>query len=406
MQKLQQKKLLQKKQLRNNNIFLNERYRILSPAMVGEPDYGIFFMFDFWYRILKMSIQIKTNIKTKINLMAEYVQKIKELFPYSFLEKELKSARFVKETEHGGNQIYTFSGRDCPRLMEQVGILREMSFRNGGGGTGLSIDIDRWDEYSDPDQKETYAVNGFKQLIVWDPEAKEIIGGYRYALMKHFINEPCTTIDSPTTDMFDYSDEFVRFYAPFTIELGRSFVQPKYQQRVGYMPPRKAIYALDNLFDGLGTLFVDHKDDDIEYFFGKVTMYKTYNREARNMILYYMSKHFPDRDGLVSPKPNLVPEGLNDEIALLQTLFDSNNEKADRKILITSLRKIKEGMPPLFKKYTEMSPTMKMFGTAVNHHCGEVEETAIMTKISDIVEEYKENYIRNYFQKKFGKLFH
>ncbi|SRR5574344_1036128 len=340
--------------------------------------------------------------------MTKHVQKIKELLPYPFLEQELRNARYVKETEHGGNQIYTFSGRECPRLMEQVGILREMSFRNGGGGTGLSIDIDRWDEYSspDPDQKETYAMNGFKQLIVWNPEENDIVGGYRYALMEHFINEARTTIDSPTMDMFNYSDDFIRLYAPFTIELGRSFVQPKYQQRIGYKAPKKALYALDNLFDGLGTLFVDHKEDNIQYFFGKVTMYMTYNRQARNMILYYMAKHFPDPDGLVSPKLDLIPEGLDSEISLLQQLFNSNNEKDDRKILITSLREIKEGMPPLFKKYTEMSPTMKMFGTAINHHCGEVEETAIMTKISDIVEKYKANYIRNYVQRKFGKLFH
>jgi len=342
-------------------------------------------------------------------------QKIMELLPYHLLEEELTTrARFIKETEHGGNQIYTFSGKECPRLMRQVGILREMSFRNGGGGTGLSIDIDRWDEYSGPDldQKETCAVNdckdfkGFKQLIVWDPEEKDIIGGYRYAKMQYFIDKKAEIIDSPTMDMFDYSLEFVRLYAPYTIELGRSFVQPKYQLRADYIPPKKSLYALDNLFDGLGTLVVDYHDEDIQYFFGKVTMYKTYNRQARNMILYYMSKHFPDSHELVRPKSVLIPPGLDDEISLLKSIFVGNTEKEDKKILIKSLRDLKEGMPPLFKKYTEMSPTMKFFGTAINHHCGDVEETAIMIKISDIVEEYKKKYIINYFQKRFSQIFH
>lgn len=335
--------------------------------------------------------------------MKEKVQQpIMEVIPSSLLEEELQKARLVKETEHGGNYIYVFSGKDCPNLMIQVGILREMSFRSGGGGTGLSIDIDRWDEFYHPDYLGPYADNGFKQLIVWDPENKEIVGGYRYANMINFINKEYTAIDSPTMDLFDCSLDFIRMYAPYTIELGRSFVQPKYQLRANYVPPRKAMYALDNLFDGLGTLVVDYQD--IKYFFGKVTMYKTYNRQARNMILYYMHKHFPDRHHLVTPKPELVPHGLQDEIDLLESIFVGNTEREDKQILIKSLREIKEGMPPLFNKYTEMSPTMKVFGTAINYHCGEVEETAIMTIIADIVEKYRKNYIWNYLHKLGRKL--
>lgn len=331
--------------------------------------------------------------------MEKKIQPIMSLIPSLSLQEELKKARFVKETEHGGNHIYVFSGRDCPQLMMQVGILREISFRSGGGGTGLAIDIDRFDEFSHPDFPGSYAINGFKQLIVWDPENKEIVGGYRYALMSDFINTDFTAIDSPTIELFDCSKEFIRVYAPYTIELGRSFVQPNYQLRANYIPPRKAIYALDNLFDGLGTLVVDQKDQDIQYFFGKVTMYKTYNRQARNMILYYMEKHFPDHHGLVVPKPNLIPHGLKDEIHFLESIFDGNTEREDKQILLKSLHDIKEGMPPLFNKYTEMSPTMKTFGTAINHHCGEVEETAILIKFSDIIEKYKKNYILNYLQK-------
>lgn len=337
-------------------------------------------------------------------------EQIIDLLPSNVLQKELIKARLVKETENGNNQIYVFSGKDCPNLMVQVGILREMSFRNGGGGTGLSIDIDRFDEFIHPDYPGEFADEGFKQLIVWDSEDKEIIGGYRYAKMKDFINDTYTAIDSPTIELFDCSPHFISQYAPFTIELGRSFVQPKYQLRADRASEnsgkliRKAMYALDNLFEGLGTLAVDYKDENIQNFFGKVTMYKTYNRQARNMILYYMEKHFPDSNGLITPKTNLVPYGLKDEIDFLSSLFIGNSERADKKILVKSLHTIKESMPPLFKKYTEMSPTMKMFGTAINHHCGEVEETAIMTKIPDIVDEYKKKYILSYLQKLGRKL--
>ena len=293
-------------------------------------------------------------------------QEIMKFVPSSLLEAELNSsrARFVKETEHGGNRIYVFSGKDCPYLMLQIGILREMSFRQGGGGTGNAIDIDRFDEFglstldlpkSDSDYLTSlgpFTKKGFKQLIVWDPDNKEIIGGYRYAKMEDFISKDRASIDSPTIELFDCSLDFIRMYAPFAIELGRSFVQPKYQLRADYVPPRKAMYALDNLFDGLGTLVVDFKDQDIQYFFGKVTMYKTYNRQARNMILYYMEKHFPDTHGLVVSKSDLVPPGLKDEIDLLESIFVGNTEREDKQILIKSLREVKEGMPPLFNKYT------------------------------------------------------
>lgn len=339
-------------------------------------------------------------------------KKLESVFPYissEVLERELECARFVKYTERGENKIYVFSGRDCPYLMLQIGILREVSFRNGGGGTGLAIDVDCWDEFSTEhisadavdleylNSLGPFLSNGFKQLIIWDPENKEIIGGYRYAEMSLLLNEDMNMINSPSMELFDCSLRFFRAYAPYTIELGRSFVQPKYQLRGDDIPPRKAMYALDNLFEGLGTLVVDHK---IQYFFGKVTMYKTYNRQARNMILYYMEKNFPDYDQLVYPKTEFIPPGLKDEIDLLETIFIGNSEREDKKILKKSLRKITQGIPPLFDKYTEMSPTMKVFGTAINYHCGEVEETSILIKIEDIVEKYKKNYILNYLHKK------
>jgi len=348
--------------------------------------------------------------------MKKNLHEILPLLPSEVLEKDLKNAQFIKDTERGGNHIYIFSGKNCPYLMIQIAILRELSFRNGGGGTGCVLDIDRFDEFSvesllddDPYIKVPYfrslgpfVEKGFKQLIVWDPESKEIVGGYRYALIDDFIHDDGITIFSPTTELFDYSSVFARLYAPYAIELGRSFVQPKYQSKEN----RKSLYALDNLFEGLGSLVVQYSDDDIQYFFGKVTMYKTYNRQARNMILYYMEKHFPDIEGLIFPKSHLIPDGLKDDIEFLQdVLFVGNTEKEDREILLKSLNNIKQGIPPLFKKYTEMSPTMMCFGTATNEHCGDVEETAILVKFDDIVEEYKKRYISSYLKKLGRKIF-
>ena len=313
---------------------------------------------------------------------------IRSLLPSKLIEEELKSkARFVKETERGKNHIYIFSGKDCPNAMIQIGILREISFRDAGGGTGLSVDIDLFDEILYPDFPDNPCNHGFKQLIVWNPEQQDIIGGYRYALMKNlFING---TLSSPTEELFDFSQQFISDYLPYTVELGRSFVQPKYQAR----SEGKSLFALENLFDGLGSLVVEFKEEGMKYFFGKVTMYKSYNKQARNMILYYMKKHFPDPDTLVYPKAELIPSGLEDDIDSLIRIFHGNSEKDDKKILLQSLSELGTFMPPLIKKYTEMSPKMRVGGIAVNKHCGDVEEIALITKFMDIVPEYKRRYI-------------
>ena len=310
--------------------------------------------------------------------------------PGHILAEELRKATFVRTTKHEGNEIYTFSGKECPNLMMQVGILREHAFRTAGGGTGLSIDLDGYDEFAPVEElytdfREYSSPAGFRQLIVWNPEEKEIIGGYRYAPMSVFVDG-----QGPTAELFNFSEEFLRNYVPYTIELGRSFVQPKYQNLAG------SKFALDNLFDGLGALLVDGRKQGMKYFFGKVTMYDSYNKQARNMILYYFQKHFKDSKGLVVPKPLLIPPGLDNDINELSTMFIDNTPKGDKLILKKALNAIKQGIPPLFNKYSDMSPKMKYFGTAVNHHCGNVEETAIMIKFSDVVKEYRIKYIYDY----------
>lgn len=99
-----------------------------------------------------------------------------------------------------------------------------------------------------------------------------------------------------TTELFRFSEAFKKQYLTKMIELGRSFVQPLYQStKMG----RKSLFALDNLWDGLGALTVENPG--MEYFFGKVTMYTSFNIEARDMILFFMRKYFKDTERLVEP---------------------------------------------------------------------------------------------------------
>jgi hypothetical protein len=287
------------------------------------------------------------------------------------IEKELTLKKFLRYTNNGGNLLYIVNYKDSPNIMQEIGRLREIAFRVAGGGTGKSVDIDEFD-ISD----EHY----YSQLIVWDPKAREILGGYRY------INgNGCSTKNLATSELFSFSDKFINNYLPQTIELGRSFVQPNYQTT---KLRSKGLYALDNLWDGLGALVL--KYPAVNYFFGKVTMYGSFNVEARDMLLYFLRKHFVDSDKLISP---IVPLKTEPDIEKLDKLFTGTDYKSDYKILSREIRALGENIPPLINSYMNLSPSMRVFGTAVNHEFGEVEETGILIKISDIYAEKIERHV-------------
>lgn len=290
----------------------------------------------------------------------------------SLLEKELTSDRCLRQTKNASNILYTVTAQDSPNVMREIGRLRELSFREAGGGTGKELDIDELDTVED----------GYRQLIVWDPEAKEILGGYRYILSrdshpKYFSTE----------HYFRFSSTFRKEYLPYTIELGRSFVQPKYQGRKGNF---KSIYALDNLWDGLGALVVNNPD--MKYFFGKVTMYGEYNTEARNILLYFLKKYFPDHEQLVEP---IYPVELDLHDREMKQIFTGVNFQEDYKILIKKIRERQEIIPPLINSYMNLSPSMKVFGTVCNPDFGNVEETGILVTIKDIYEQKAGRYLKN-----------
>ena len=293
----------------------------------------------------------------------------------ALLKAELTPDNQLRSSNKGGNIIYTFDGRSCPNLMREVGRLREITFRGAGGGTGKDCDIDAFDLMDPP----------CRQLIVWDPENEMIIGGYRYIIGPDIRLNPDGSPRLATSHLFRFSDSFIRDYLPYTIELGRSFVRTEYQSsRAG----AKAIFALDNLSDGLGALTVIHPE--MRYLFGKVTMYPEYSAKCRNMILYFMHKHFPDPDRLATP---VNPLQTDIDVHEMRRLFQGATFAEDYRILNHAIRENGLNIPPLVNAYMSLSPTMKTFGTAVNDEFGDVEESGIFLDISEILEEKKKRHI-------------
>ena len=296
------------------------------------------------------------------------------------LKSELTEDKRLRFTNKSNNEIYIVTWKNAPNVLKEIGRLREIAFRAAGGGTGKSMDLDEYDLMENP----------YQQLIVWDPEAEEILGGYRYLLGDEVEFDADGKPLLATAHMFNFSEKFLKDYLPTTIELGRSFVTLEYQStRAG----SKGLFALDNLWDGLGALTVVMPQ--VKYFFGKMTMYPSYNRFGRDMILYFLKKHFNDKDKLITPMQPLLIE--TDE-KVLEKLFCYDTFKEDYKVLNTEVRKLGYNIPPLVNAYMSLSPSMRMFGTAINDGFGDVEETGILIAVDEILEEKRVRHIESYLR--------
>ncbi len=291
------------------------------------------------------------------------------------LRSELSDDKLIRKTNKLNNDIYIVNHHNSPNVMREIGRLRELTFAMSGGGTGNPVDID---------ERDTSEIC-YDQLIVYSPEDDEIVSGYRFLDCSKVLDDDRFKTHLSTAHYFNFSDHFVNEYLPYTIELGRSWVQPAYQPSQN---PRKGIFALDNLWDGLGALVITHKH--VEHFYGKVTMYPTYDKEARNALLSFMHYFFPDNDGLVTPKNPLV---YNQNNAKFIRMIKGLEYKEAYKLLSRFVKAREETVPPLINQYMSLSSTMKMFGTCVNEDFGDVEESGILVTIADVYHEKSERHL-------------
>jgi len=296
------------------------------------------------------------------------------------LKAELTKDKMLRRTNKLHNEIYIVTAQDSPNVMQEIGRLREIAFRYYGGGTGNPVDIDEFDTME----------NAYRQLVLWSPEDEKILGGYRFLCGKDVKFDGNGIPDLATAHLFRFSDKFIKEYLSSTVELGRSFVTLEYQ--FTRANPR-GMFVLDNLWDGLGALSVI--DPSLRYYFGKVTMYNTYNPVARDLILYFLNKHFPDKEQLITP---IYPLQTNPDIEKMEQLFHFDNFRDNYRVLNQEVRKFGINVPPLVNAYMNLSPMMRVFGTAINHEFGEVEETGILIAINEILEEKKRRHIESFLK--------
>lgn len=307
--------------------------------------------------------------------MEEIIQPIDK----KIIMSELTPERKLRHTNKSENDIYIVTWQNAPNVVREIGRLREIAFRAAGGGTGKSLDLDYFDTCENP----------YKQLVVWNPDNEEILGGYRFITGDNISLDEKGQPILATSHMFHFSEEFVNDYMPSMVELGRSFVTLEYQNT--RKNPTKSIYALDNLWDGLGALTVIRPD--VKYFFGKMTMYPSFDHFGRDMILYFLNKHFGDKKHLVTP---ITPIKMGTDTKLLDEIFCKDAFKEDYRILNTEVRKLGFNIPPLVNAYMGLSPTMKFFGTAINDEFGMVEETGILIAIDEILAEKRMRHIDSF----------
>lgn len=305
-------------------------------------------------------------------------QEIIDRIDPKLIKQELNQERFMRTTNKAGNEIYVVDAHNSPHTMQEIGRLREIAFRHAGGGTGKACDIDEFDIMNPACQ----------QLLVWNPDEEEIIGAYRFIVGTNISFNDDGVPNIAMSHMFHFSDEFIKDYLPYTLELGRSFVRPEYQSsRVG----SKGIFALDNLWDGLGALTIIHPE--IKYLFGKMTMYTSYPVDCRNLLLCFLHLYFPDNEKLVTP---ITPLNTGSDMKEIAKFFMGNNFKEDYRRLNLYIRSKNINIPPLISAYMSLSPTMRMLGTAINHEFGDVEESGILIKIDEITDAKKDRHINTY----------
>lgn len=313
------------------------------------------------------------------------MEQIIEPVDVGLLKSELTPEKKIGDTNKGGNELYVITCKDAPNVLREIGRIREVSYREAGASSGKSMDLDDYDTMEVP----------YSQLIVWDPEANAIIGGYRYILGKDVTLKEDGQPNITSSHLYKFSEDFINRYLPHVMELGRSFVAPEYQSsKAG----AKSVFTMDNLWDGIASVILNHPGT--LYFLGKMTIYPTYDKTARNLIIHFLKKHFNDTEGLVRPKKEIR---VTDNARLMDIILKEDDVKKDYRLLKEAVRKLGTNIPPLVNSYINSSGAMKMFGSCVNDELGDAIETGIMIGFDDIYADKKDRHMEAFIMNQISK---
>lgn len=302
--------------------------------------------------------------------------------PVELIKAELTKSKKLEDTNKGHNELYIVTWHDSPNVVTEIGRLRELTFREAGGSTGNSIDLDEYDKMEKP----------YKQLIVWDPDNEAIVGGYRFFYGSDATFDEKGQPVMASAHQFRFSQKFIDEYLPHVLELGRNFVAPAYQSS---KDGAKSIFAMDNLWDGLVAIIM--KNPNLLYYFGKITVYPSYDHITRNLIYHFLWKHFGDKDELVRPwdDQTLLPDSDPD---LMNLVLNQDDLAEDYKLLKMAARMRGVNIPPNVTAYISITSQMLMFGTAVNRLMHNIEDTGVLIPFDAIYHEKKRRHIGAYIR--------
>ncbi|MFW6307609.1 MAG: GNAT family N-acetyltransferase, partial [Campylobacterales bacterium] len=279
------------------------------------------------------------NTKTEINLLKKHLYKVSKGKKGVFttqkciahqedrqkLKKELSECELLGKTSDG-KKIYLADYDKDSSIIRELGRLREYSFRKVGEGTGKKRDIDKYDVY-------------YRHLVLWDEDELEIVGAYRLGESDTIMQMDEGKDSFYTSSLFDLNDSFEP-YLSNSIELGRSFVQPKYW----------GSRALDYLWFGIGAYI--RTRPNLKYMFGPVSMSASYPKLARNLLIFFYKNYFGSDDDIVVSKNRYIM--TKKEIDECRNIFSCDDYVADFKVLKQTLSNMNISVPTLYRQYSEL----------------------------------------------------
>lgn len=281
------------------------------------------------------------------------------------LKKELASAEKLGTTSDG-KKIYLVSYEQGKNLLREIARLREVTFRRVGEGTGLAKDMDEFDTF-------------YRHIILWDDDNLEIVGAYRLGICSEILSRQGLN-GLYTTTLFNFSQSMYALL-PQAVELGRSFVQKRYWRS----------NALDYLWQGIGAFLATYPE--IKYLFGAVSISNSYSEEAKDLIVHFYKKWFPDKQALAVAKNRYNISAKKEQE--LKALFSGHDFKSDLQKLKEYLKQYGFAIPILYKQYTDLCQDggVRFMDFGVDKNFASCVDGLILVQIDMIKSRKRERYL-------------